>query len=136
MRISDWSSDVCSSDLTRRSPRARSPRVVEARRVGRRHGHLLPTARAPAVRRSGIGTEPWECRSVDRGSVPPAGAVMQRRFGMEAVAFSTVTPAAEIALRFGAAVLPGMVLGLDRELRGQPGGDGRARGRGQGVRYG
>src|SRR3546814_2119766 len=46
MRISDWSSDVCSSDLLRPWPESRSPEV-HARRAPRRPG--VGNSAAPAM---------------------------------------------------------------------------------------
>lgn len=41
---------------------------------------------------------------------------------MEELSFTTHTPVAELLLRLGLAAIFGMVLGLDRELRGKPAG--------------
>src|SRR3546814_2629881 len=51
MRISDWSSDVCSSDLSMRQlyPRSRSEQVPSSQGVRRKSRALLIAALAPAV---------------------------------------------------------------------------------------
>src|SRR3546814_6731555 len=47
MRISDWSSDVCSSDLSIEGGAARGAALPGSRHVGRRPGAWLPLARFP-----------------------------------------------------------------------------------------
>src|SRR3546814_8901137 len=76
MRISDWSSDVCSSDLGRRDDLQRAPR----RRPGRQHRLLDRRALRPPgphergrlggrrVRFRGVGAAPGGSRLPDRKS--------------------------------------------------------------------
>src|SRR3546814_7047815 len=51
MRISDWSSDVCSSDLTRRRPRARKDEAAEAPEAvkSEKAAYEVPTADATSA---------------------------------------------------------------------------------------
>src|SRR3546814_9802906 len=91
MRISDWSSDVCSSDLGRR--RSRHP-LRRAARTGRqgargpRPAHALEAARQARVRR-GSGRER---RTMNRLDVEAISAQVR------ALDFTRGTPA-EVALR-------------------------------------
>src|SRR3546814_6760153 len=72
MRISDWSSDVCSSDLhPRRRPRARHlPSAVRARGDGRLEPHPARKIGAVAARAGGGGAD-GRGRSADAG-IPAA----------------------------------------------------------------
>src|SRR3546814_10072678 len=58
MRISDWSSDVCSSDLPRDRLSVRPLDVLIPERFRRRHvGHVEGYVAEPRVRRMGLGLE-------------------------------------------------------------------------------
>src|SRR3546814_11483449 len=58
MRISDWSSDVCSSDLPRDRLIGRPLDVLIPERFRRRHvGHVEGYVAEPRVRRMGLGLE-------------------------------------------------------------------------------
>src|SRR3546814_1791312 len=67
MRISDWSSDVCSSDLTAVQPAGHSP---SARAVPRRR---------PAQRRTGTAVRRGEGGAARRGHLSPPGAIERRQ---------------------------------------------------------
>src|SRR3546814_6233900 len=58
MRISDWSSDVCSSDLTALHPPGAGPRVRVLRRLQRRLEHIHRQPARPGRERRG----PTVCR--------------------------------------------------------------------------
>src|SRR3546814_15830918 len=59
MRISDWSSDVCSSDLQRRRcrPRGREARDDDHRSVAPPDLHVTDPVRSPSTRRAGASEE-------------------------------------------------------------------------------
>src|SRR3546814_17198852 len=77
MRISDWSSDVCSSDLGR------------ATRYKRRHGEALQGKAVRLLRRYGCHRRPCLCAQLlsHRGSSPPSAGQRseERRVGTECV---------------------------------------------------
>src|SRR3546814_5260904 len=83
MRISDWSSDVCSSDL--QDPRhRRRARAVPARRktVGRRslrQGHLYPPVRRRGTAQGDDGGRPPSRRRTAHGLSLYEGEPQQRR---------------------------------------------------------
>lgn len=78
----------------------------------------------PGGEPSAIGPEPKDGPPVEATrSVPMVGRSRATgEFRMEGFTVHTETPAPEIMLRFGAAVLFGMILGLDREIRRKPAG--------------
>src|SRR3546814_19770324 len=67
MRISDWSSDVCSSDLPR-TPYARRGRIAEERPGGPAY-----RARAHRAARSGDGRGLWQPDAAEPGRLGPRG---------------------------------------------------------------
>src|SRR3546814_18095083 len=85
MRISDWSSDVCSSDLRRRWPRTRDATSPSKGRPGRRRrcGHRSPSAAGHGGVRAGErggGTARTPCLNdaTDRQSVGKGKSVSVR----------------------------------------------------------
>src|SRR3546814_4872446 len=81
MRISDWSSDVCSSDLTASGP----DRSTDRKRLGLRSGHSqvgkpvsrLPRMQGPRRTRFAMDVEGWRWR--------PRARSEERRVGKECV---------------------------------------------------
>src|SRR3546814_16898253 len=63
MRISDWSSDVCSSDLSRARPRLLHAEMVQPRLSGGHIDRLLVSAEADRPARIAYGAPP--CRRHD-----------------------------------------------------------------------
>src|SRR3546814_435582 len=82
MRISDWSSDVCSSDLVRRPPRVRRRprRVVPARFPPARHARRARGRQRPGVRRAGAARVRRRHRA-GRPEAPHPGGDASRRDG-------------------------------------------------------
>src|SRR3546814_16196829 len=74
MRISDWSSDVCSSDL-RRAGRPQYPRLSVARRARPARGHA---AGARDLRHAQLAAEPGSRHRADRKSVVEGKSVSVR----------------------------------------------------------
>src|SRR3546814_17743866 len=92
MRISDWSSDVCSSDLGRLCHRPALPRREQdadaARaRLRRGRGRLFGQQRRPAAVAPGAQAGGGEPQAAARGNVPPrvASSSEERRGGKEGV---------------------------------------------------
>src|SRR3546814_16226229 len=85
MRISDWSSDVCSSDLGHRDEGRRQQEVVRGPRdaADAEGSRLLPPRRAAAVRAAPTGREEGGLtRAPGRAEARPAAA--RRAFGTAA----------------------------------------------------
>src|SRR3546814_19027840 len=96
MRISDWSSDVCSSDLRETVPRFGQRRIVCDHRylpMGERLGHR----QAPSLIVAGIDGErarPVQCRQFAVGRiVNPYAMCLERRVALEARKYLIVAPA-------------------------------------------
>src|SRR3546814_15595693 len=85
MRISDWSSDVCSSDLPQRPLRGAGRRVAEVE---------LPVCLAAPVRRSFPAQEGRQAASIGRPVAAGAGHLQQRRHHIDRLG-EGVDPAAE-----------------------------------------
>src|SRR3546814_14884783 len=98
MSISDWSSDVCSSDLLHRRPSAPPLRPQDGaqglrrrfRRPGWRHGPPSRPAAPACSERPPSGPETRPARSPDRDCLlrrlrPPEGRSEERRVGKECV---------------------------------------------------
>src|SRR3546814_7803451 len=76
MRISDWSSDVCSSDLATAGPQARRMKMADCRF---RAAYNLRVAVAPQAQII-LGVAPTDRRN-DSGLATPMVAQLERRYG-------------------------------------------------------